>query len=171
MPANATSISWTVPVQGTIDSVTNGGLSAWVTYIPTGSNYSGTVSATARNNCSVSAARTLSVTIQACTPSGIVGTDPVKQSVEMPPAPEQETDFSTLIYPNPTTYKFFVQVKSSYSEPVTVRVLDQQGREMGRYQKILPGSVLQIGEQLRPGIYLVEIRQGKKTEIKKVIKQ
>ena len=70
------------------------------------------------------------------------------------------------IYPNPTGNLFNIQVKTPKQEGITIRVLDVTGRT-AYTTKSMPNQNIRFGEQLIPGTYLVEARQG--NEVKTMI--
>jgi len=160
MPSNATSINWTVPSGGSITSG-QGTTSITVSYANTA--ISGTLSAQALNNCGNSSIRNLSVKLTACPEGGFTGK--AKQQIE-PPA----TSLSIDIYPNPSAESFRVQAKGlQQQETVTLRLLDLQGREMKRWV-MMPANMQSFGADLKAGTYLLEISQGKRRQVQKLIK-
>jgi hypothetical protein len=155
LPANATSLNWTVPGIGTIISQTS--TSITVAYPTRAIN--GTVSVVGVNNCGLSSTRTSTVRLTAC-PTGI--------------APRIDTDIPVAeidaqIYPNPTTAYFNVRLLSNQVEAGQVSVFDPQGRLLDK-QRITPGTLTQIGAQLRPGQYLIRIEQAGSVKTLKAIK-
>lgn len=158
MPSNATSINWTVPVGGTI---TAGQGTASITVSYTNAAISGAVTAQSLNNCGNSSIRSLSVKLAAC-PEGSFS--------KLMPVPQTAFDWNVQVYPNPTTDAFRLQVQGRDMQTMaTVRILDLQGRELLR-RTMAMGSVTGIGETLKPGSYILEIRQGKQVSTQRVIK-
>ena len=84
-----------------------------------------------------------------------------------------QTDADVLdasIFPNPTSSFFKLSVKSSVKNSlVQVRILDMQGREHKR-ENMMPGEVISLGSGLKAGTYFVEVLQGKKSKVVKLIK-
>jgi len=74
------------------------------------------------------------------------------------------------ISPNPSTDWFQVSVQTISEEPITIRVIDVQG-------KVLKQMVYKTGKEFKikaswiPGIYLLEVMQSKQIILKKLIKQ
>ena len=65
---------------------------------------------------------------------------------------------------------FKLSVKSSVKNSlVQVRILDMQGREHKR-ENMMPGEVISLGSGLKAGTYFVEVLQGKKSKVVKLIK-
>jgi hypothetical protein len=73
------------------------------------------------------------------------------------------------IFPNPTVSYFKLEVLTSGTEEITVRVLDNQGRLYKNF-KVMPNQTIALGAELKAGSYLVEVRQGKTVKTTKVIK-
>jgi len=84
-----------------------------------------------------------------------------------------QTDADVLeasVFPNPTSSFFKLSVKSSVKNSlVQVRILDMQGREHKR-ENMMPGEVISLGSGLKAGTYFVEVLQGKKSKVVKLIK-
>jgi parallel beta-helix repeat protein len=74
-------------------------------------------------------------------------------------------------YPNPSSSYFQVTtLGGSTSEPITLRVLDLSGRLLQVKTGITSNSTLQIGQDLAPGSYVLELIQGNNKVEQKVIK-
>ena len=69
-----------------------------------------------------------------------------------------------ILYPNPTSNEFNLFINTKSSEPVTINILDMQGRVIKNMETNISSR---FGKDLKPGIYLFEINQGK---IRKTIK-
>ena len=158
MPAQATSITWTIPASGTLISG-QGTTSITVSYPATA--VSGNVTAQAYNNCSFSAIRTTSVKLPTCV--GEKQTDYAKTGTV--------TNQSMLvnISPNPTQSFFKVQVSSASKEFIHVRIMDLQGREL-KMTSFSPYEAVSIGAELKAGTYIIEVRQGNTVKTSKVVK-
>ncbi len=159
MPANATSVQWTVPVGATLVSG-QGTTSITVSYPPT--SFNSAVTAQAFNNCGSSSIRSTPVKIPSC---------PGERSIAKGGA-EITTPAQTLqvnVYPNPTVSDFKLQVLSAGKQTINVRILDMQGRE---YKKItvLPYQTTNIGAELKAGAYFMEVRQGNEVKTVKLMK-
>ncbi len=74
------------------------------------------------------------------------------------------------VNPNPSASYFTLSVTSSDKKPVVVRITDISGRVLENYNKINPNSALRIGETLATGAYLVEVIQGDKKSVMKIVK-
>ena len=69
-----------------------------------------------------------------------------------------------ILYPNPTFNEFNLFINTKSSEPVTISILDMQGRVIKNMETNISSR---FGKDLKTGIYLFEINQGK---IRKTIK-
>jgi PKD repeat protein len=77
--------------------------------------------------------------------------------------------FTVKALPNPSLHYFNIEVKSSSNERVTVKVFDLYGRLIE--MRLLQGpSNIRIGELYKPGLYLVEVKQGEETQSLKILK-
>jgi len=165
MPTNATSVVWTVPTGSTIVSQSN--LSITVSYPSTA--ITGTVTAQSFNNCSSSALRSISIRYTAC-PNSIVGTTPVATGrVEEEVEVVKPLSLGVSVYPNPTTSSFKVKVKAVSSEKLHIKLMDMAGRMFKVYQ-IMPGEDLNFGNELKAGVYMIEVKQGNYMKTTRVVK-
>jgi len=76
---------------------------------------------------------------------------------------------SVKVFPNPSTTNFNVQVITAGKEEITVRVLDVQGRFI-KSVKVAAGKTMNIGSELKPGAYFIEVRQGREVKTTRVLK-
>jgi len=160
MPGNATSLLWTVPSLGTMVSG-QGTRSITVSY-PTGV-VDGVVTVKALSNCGVSNIRTLIIKLAPC-PSGLVATNTkgfiknVRYSMDL------------KVFPNPTISSFSLHVYDNVSSSViNVRVLDVQGRLMKNIS-INPNETILLGSDFKPGVYMLEVKQGEEKKVVRVVK-
>jgi hypothetical protein len=85
-------------------------------------------------------------------------------------APGTET-FTVSVSPNPSSSRFRVVINSNNTELAQVTVLDALGRTASRHSAVAIGVPVLIGEGFRPGVYFVQVQQGKERKTIKVIKQ
>ena len=164
MPANATSILWTVPTaQGAVLVSGQGTTSITVSYPATA--VSGTVTAQSVNNCGTSVVRSTTVKLPACPSEFTKLESPVKQQAPV----LQVSDMEVKVFPNPTVSDFKLQVLSSSKEQIHVRVLDAAGRAF-KTLTLVPSEVIALGSELKAGAYLLEVRQGDQVKTTKVLK-
>jgi hypothetical protein len=78
--------------------------------------------------------------------------------------------FQYEIYPNPTTSDYHMIVKSTKpSQMVKARVLDVQGRLI-KTMTFISDETITFGNDLKAGVYLVEVREGNKVKTIRVVK-
>jgi hypothetical protein len=78
--------------------------------------------------------------------------------------------FECKILPNPSSHYFTIEVTSNSAEKVEAVLLDLNGRRISKLNTV-KNSTLRFGEDLRPGVYMVQITQGDQQQTIKVIKQ
>lgn len=78
--------------------------------------------------------------------------------------------FDCKVMPNPSKQYFSIQITSSSNEKIEAKLLDENGRLISKLNTVKNQS-LRFGDDLRPGVYLVEITQGEQHKTIKVIKQ
>jgi hypothetical protein len=84
---------------------------------------------------------------------------------------EQVNGLKVQISPNPFVGYFSLYITASHEQPVTIRVLDVHGRIAEQYQKVAVNNNLSLGHHLPGGVYFVEVLQGSRRKMVKVIKQ
>ena len=83
--------------------------------------------------------------------------------------PKEEATLNVKVSPNPTTSNFNMQVVTAGKEPISVRILDVQGRFI-RSINIEPNATINIGSELKAGAYFIEVKQGKSVKTTRVLK-
>ncbi|RYZ53478.1 MAG: hypothetical protein EOP49_07255, partial [Sphingobacteriales bacterium] len=116
MPANTTSVEWTVPAGGTILS---GAGTHSITVEYSGIAVAGDVTATAINGCGTSGTRKVAVKLPACPPAPkapelpITGTQPTKPATKDQPQTELSVaQLEVTVFPNPSTHAFKLIARS-----------------------------------------------------------
>ncbi len=168
LPANATSVQWTVPTAHGAVIVNQTATSITVSYPPTAVN--GSVTVQSFNSCGSSTVRTTAVKLPACPPEeprGIAGNQ-LKGGTQ-PTTLVAAEGLDVNIYPNPTVTDFNIKVITAGKEQVHVRILDMQGR-LFKTLTVMPYQTTKAGAELKAGSYLVEVRQGNVVKTIKVIK-
>ena len=75
------------------------------------------------------------------------------------------------VFPNPTHQVFNMQIQGANSkDKIEVRVYDQAGRLVEVKSNFLEGQTIKIGDQYRPGLYIIKAIQGNATGTLKVVK-
>ncbi len=86
-------------------------------------------------------------------------------------SPSPVGDLSGLqLWPNPTSDHFNLQIKVDPEVVSSVYLTDNSGRILSG-RKVTGPQLLRFGEELAPGIYLLNVRQGDKSETLKVVKK
>jgi hypothetical protein len=94
----------------------------------------------------------------------------VKNMFELVPA-ETPNGLKISAWPNPTSSHFVVTSKSNSDKTLTILVTDVLGRRVETRTNVAANGTIQIGSQLRAGIYFVEIIQGSYKEKLSLIKR
>ncbi len=68
---------------------------------------------------------------------------------------------SVVAYPNPTNGAFTININSSNTDKIVLRVTNVMGKLMEHRSVVVKGQTLTIGESYPSGIYYIEVRQGK----------
>src|SRR5437879_13269354 len=63
------------------------------------------------------------------------------------------------VYPNPSISNFNLQTGGGTNEKIEIKVTDVLGHLVGNY-KVTAGSSMTMGDSLRPGIYIIQVKQG-----------
>jgi hypothetical protein len=73
------------------------------------------------------------------------------------------------VFPNPTSINFNLQFLTAGKEELTVSILDVQGRFI---QSVLikPNKTLNLGSDLKSGIYFVRFKRGNEVKTTRVVK-
>jgi hypothetical protein len=61
--------------------------------------------------------------------------------------------------PNPSKTYFNLYVRSNSVKPVTLHVFDLFGR-VKEVRQFYPDAIIRLGDNYRPGIYVVQLKQG-----------
>ena len=159
--AGATSYTWTVPSQATVTSG-QGTNSIIVTF----GTKAGNVTVKANGTCGSSAIRSLAVDVK-CTGavSSLASFTPIEQNVE--PAKR------IVAYPNPSNGMVSLRFPSEFQfQQYEIRVLDAQGKNVyAENLKLLSNAIILNLTKLSKGIYFINIVNGQKNEVVKIIIQ
>ena len=115
------------------------------------------------NNCSASSIRSVEVKLPPCA-SGFAGSITTRSI-----ASEEVKGMSVKVFPNPTTSNFNLQVMTSGVESVKVSILDAQGRFV-KQLTVAPYQTVNVGAELKSGVYMIEARQGHEVKTERVVK-
>ena len=86
------------------------------------------------------------------------------------PTEEATTGLTVKASPNPSSNYFTLNIQSSRSETVMLRITDVSGRVVTVQSGIAPNSVIRTGNELKAGMYFAELIQGKDKQVIKLIK-
>ena len=90
--------------------------------------------------------------------------------VAAPQAELSQADFRVNVYPNPSAYDFSIQVISKSNEPVTVRILDLNGKVRTVQTQLSKTNSIKVGNDLTGGTYFAEVTQGGNKQVVKLVK-
>jgi len=89
---------------------------------------------------------------------------------EVKPDPVSKDELEVKVSPNPTENVFRIQVKSSSNEPITLRIVDMNGRLRIMDKRLSNENVITVGGELTGGIYMAEVMQGNNRKVYKLVK-
>lgn len=88
--------------------------------------------------------------------------------------PGQQTtiaDFDAKVFPNPSNNRFNILITgSNRNEQMMLRVYDATGKLIEAKNNLNAGTLIEIGDAYKPGIYLVRITQGNNHKELKLVK-
>jgi uncharacterized delta-60 repeat protein len=82
--------------------------------------------------------------------------------------PNAEAMFDANVYPNPSTTSFTLKVEGTDEIPVDVTIVNVTGQVMKRIRATT--NIIQLGNELKPGLYLLKVQQGINSKTLKLIK-
>lgn len=81
-----------------------------------------------------------------------------------------DRSLSMIIMPNPTTSYFTVNIATESAELMNIRVFDITGRTILSRNNLSGTQALRLGEEFKPGVYFMELRQGENSRQLKLVK-
>ncbi|HLO81780.1 MAG TPA: T9SS type A sorting domain-containing protein [Chitinophagaceae bacterium] len=102
--------------------------------------------------------------------TGTIGQGVVLDEINQRPTAQVATELNARIYPNPSTNVFNLTFTGGTKEKLDVTVMDVSGRTVKVY-KVDPIGTFRFGDGLRPGVYMIQVKQGTSNRVFKVIKQ
>jgi hypothetical protein len=158
--SGAISYLWTLPAGAILDSGSIG-LKIKVRFITAGANDSIYVQGVGTNGCAGGKKVLKLVTTNCYT----LPTSKLVNSMD-----ENGKNIDAIIYPNPTKSTFNLLVKSSkQSKTIKARIIDSQGRQI-KTLTFNSNEIVSFGNELRSGLYLVEVIEGDHVKMMKVVK-
>jgi len=82
---------------------------------------------------------------------------------------ESNSDFKVVLFPNPTKSNFKLKIESSIHETVQLKISDAQGRFMDIIT-FDSDKIMDFGDKLSPGFYLLELHMGNKIKTMSAVK-
>jgi uncharacterized repeat protein (TIGR03803 family) len=82
----------------------------------------------------------------------------------------EDANLSVSIHPNPATDSFNVLVETPGGGPINFVVSDQYGQSITRYE-VTPGTPMEIGRELKRGIYIMKAVQGNVIIMQRLVKK
>jgi hypothetical protein len=83
------------------------------------------------------------------------------------PADAVTRDWNVSVLGNPSSAYFTLNITTQRSENITLQVMDLSGRVLNEINSVKAGTVT-FADRLRPGMYLVDVRQGKAQDLRLV---
>jgi len=90
-------------------------------------------------------------------------------SLEEQPTHQRESIVTVL--PNPSRRQFVLTTRGDSKKPLQIKIVDALGRIVEVKNRIDANSTTTFGDNFRPGIYLIEVRQGTERQMVKLIRQ
>ena len=87
--------------------------------------------------------------------------------MEVPPG----LTFNVKAFPNPTEHQFTLYLEGASDEKVAIVVYDAIGRQVKKIERGDASGAIRFGEDLKVGVYVVEVRQGENRKTLKLVKQ
>lgn len=81
-----------------------------------------------------------------------------------------DENFTVKVIGNPSTSYFTLQLQSSSNIPVQIRIADAAGKMVASKANNNANSTVQIGHDLKPGIYYAELLQGNNRKVIQLMK-
>jgi hypothetical protein len=157
----AVSYVWTLPAGAVLDSGSNG-LRIKVRFLTAGANDSIYVQAVGTNGCA-GAKKVLKLVTTGCVTQLISRTN-VPTTIKTIVEPMQVN-----VYPNPSTSAFQMFVKTPSTSKIAMRILDIQGRLI-KTISFNSDETIAFGNDLKSGVYMVEVREGNVVKTVRVLK-
>jgi hypothetical protein len=157
----AVSYQWTLPAGAVIDSGSNG-FKIKIRFATAGANDSIYVQAIGTNGCA-GTKKVLKLVTTGCVTQLISRTNvpsTIKTSID---------PMKINVYPNPTTNAFQLFVKTPSASKITMRVLDVQGRLI-KTISFNSDETIAFGNDLKSGVYMVEVREENVLKTVRVVK-
>ena len=98
-------------------------------------------------------------------------TQAIKTESQVESADQKVPQLEVIAYPNPSNKHFSIQVRSDDgTTKLTMQVFDNNGRLLETRANLTAGTMIQLGERYKAGVYYVRITQGRQHGEVKLIK-
>jgi len=79
-------------------------------------------------------------------------------------------EFNVRVHPNPFSSQFHLSVSSSSEDNLEIKIFDVLGQMIENRTGIAFETDITLGSKLSKGVYLVEVTQGSKTQVLRIVK-
>ena len=76
-----------------------------------------------------------------------------------------------IAFPNPSSNQFTVNIRSGNKEKASLQIIDIAGKLVETKEGLLPNQNVEVGGNLKAGVYFIKIKQGASTTELKIIKR
>ena len=81
-----------------------------------------------------------------------------------------DPEFKVRVYPNPFANQFRINIESSSDENLSIRIFDVLGQLIEKQGNIAYSTDVTIGSNLARGVYILEVSQGDKVDLIRIVK-
>jgi hypothetical protein len=75
------------------------------------------------------------------------------------------------VMPNPSSSSFTVSLEGEPGKSLQLRVTDVLGRLVESRSNVQPNTQLKVGQNWKPGIYILQVQQGQESKTIKLVKE
>lgn len=86
------------------------------------------------------------------------------------PQPVVRNERLVHYYPNPFEHEFTLQLQGKAEENVSVKLYDVYGRVKVALEKVARNQAIRLGQELRPGVYILRISSGNQIQSYRLVK-
>ena len=79
-------------------------------------------------------------------------------------------EINLIVYPNPSNSAFNFKLETESTEMVTITLFDMSGRVVMTLTNQNPTEVITIAQEMAPGVYLANVKQGEFVKSVKITK-
>jgi hypothetical protein len=172
--AAPTGYAWTMPIGplgslGTLDSGSLSGKTIRIIYSSNDAAQTGdSIQLKYQSTCGLSLNKSMKLTNAiktGCLPTTRV-TVPYAKNSDQVSAPKK---LNAILYPNPSTELFSLKLNSASSSAVRVTIYDMQGKQIKQIQ-LKSNSISNFGNDLKPGVYHLQIQQDGELQVIRAVK-